>query len=47
MQELVQAIEGLDVDMLQQTVGRAVITHGLELVNKVMIKENLCMTCPI
>ena len=35
MQELVQAIEGLDVDMLQQIVGRAVVKHGLELVNKV------------
>ena len=34
MQELVQAIEGLDVDMLQHIVGRAVIKHGLELVNK-------------
>ena len=35
MQELVQVIEGLDVDMLQQIVGRAVIKHALELVNKV------------
>ena len=35
IQELVQAIEGLDVDMLQQIVGRAVIKHGMELVNKV------------
>ena len=35
MQELVQAIEGLDVDMLQQIVGRAVVKHGLELVNRV------------
>ena len=35
MQELVQAIEGLDVDMLQQIVGRAVVKHGLELVSKV------------
>ena len=35
MQELVQAIEGLDVDMLQKIVGRAVAKHGLELVNEV------------
>ena len=35
IQELVQAIEGLDVDMLQQIFGRAVIKHGMELVNKV------------
>ena len=35
MQELVQAIEGLDVDMIQQIVGRAVVKHGLELVIKV------------
>ena len=35
IQELVQAIEGLDVDMLQQIVGRAVIKHGMKLVNKV------------
>ena len=35
MQELVQAIEGLDVDMLKQIVGRAVVKHGLELVSKV------------
>ena len=34
MQELVQAIEGLDVDMLQQIVGRAVVKQSLELVNK-------------
>ena len=32
--ELVQAIEGLDVDMIQQIVGRAVIKHGLELVSR-------------
>ena len=35
MQELVQAIEGLDVNMLQQIVGRAVVKHGFELVNRV------------
>ena len=35
IQELAQAIEGLDVDILQQIVGRAVVKHGLELVNKV------------
>ena len=35
MQELVQTIEGLDVDMLQQIVGRAVVKYGLDLVNKV------------
>ena len=49
-QELVQAIEGLDVDMLQQIVGRAVVKHGLELVNKkimVMSKECLKPTYPI
>ena len=33
-QELAQAIEGLDVDILQKIVGRAVVKHGLELVNK-------------
>ena len=32
IQELVQAIEGLDVDMLQQIVRRAVVKHCLELV---------------
>ena len=35
IQELVQAIEGLDVDMLQQIFGRAFVKHGLELVNRV------------
>ena len=35
IQELVQAIEGLDVDMLQQIVGRAVVKHGLEFMNRV------------
>ena len=35
MQKLVQATEGLDVDMLQQIFGTAFIKHGLELVNKV------------
>ena len=35
IQELVQAIEGLDVDILQQIVGKAFVKHGLELVNKV------------
>ena len=34
MHELVQAIEGLDMDMLQQIVGRAALRHGLELVHK-------------
>ena len=34
MQELVQDIEGLNVDMLQQIVGRAFVKHGLELVNR-------------
>ena len=34
MQELVQAIEGLDVDVLQQIVGRAAVKHGLELMNR-------------
>ena len=34
MQELVQAIEGLDLDMFQHIVGRAIVKHGLELVNK-------------
>ena len=35
IEELVQAIEGLDVDMLQHIVGRAVVKHGLDLVNRV------------
>ena len=34
MQELVQAIEGLDLDMFQHIVGRANVRHGLELVKK-------------
>ena len=34
VQELVQAIESLDVDLLQQIVGRAAMKHGLEFVNK-------------
>ena len=34
MQELVQAIESLDEDLLQQIVGRAAMKHGLEFVNK-------------
>ena len=34
MQELVQAIEGLDLDLLQHIVGRAIVKHGLELVPK-------------
>ena len=32
MQELVHAIEGLDLDILQHVVGKAIIKHGLELV---------------
>ena len=36
MQELVQAIEGLDVDLLQQIVGRAAMKHGLEFVNSLI-----------
>ena len=32
--ELAQAIEGLDVDVLQQIVGRAAVKHGLELLTK-------------
>ena len=32
MQELVHAIEGLDLDVLQHVVGKAIIKHGLELV---------------
>ena len=35
MQELVQAIEGHGVGMLQQIFGRAVVKYGLELVSKV------------
>ena len=34
MQELVQAIEGLDLDLLQHIVGKAIVKHGLELVPK-------------
>ena len=34
LHELVQAIEGLDVDMLQKIVGRTAIKHGLELVHR-------------
>ena len=34
MQELVQTIEGLDVNILQQIVAKAAMRHGLELVNK-------------
>ena len=32
MQDLVQAIEGLDLDLLQHIVGKAIVKHGLELV---------------
>ena len=32
MQELVHVIEGLDLDILQHVVGKAIIKHGLELV---------------
>ena len=35
IQELAQAIEGLDVDVLQKIIGRAPVKHGLELVTKV------------
>ena len=31
MQELVHAIEGLDLDILQHVVGKAILKHGLEL----------------
>ena len=34
MQDLVQAIEGLDLDLLQHIVGKAIVKHGLELVPK-------------
>ena len=34
MQDLVQAIEGLDLDLLQHIAGRAIVKHGLELVLK-------------
>ena len=34
MQDLVHAIEGLDLDVLQHIVGKAIIKHGLELVPK-------------
>ena len=30
-----QAIEGLDVDILQKVIGKAAVKHGLEFVNKV------------
>ena len=32
MHDLVQAIEGLDLDLLQHIVGKAIVEHGLELV---------------
>ena len=32
MQELVYAIEGLDLNILQHVVGKAINRHGLELV---------------
>ena len=32
MQELVHVIEGLDLDILQHVVGKAVLKHGLELI---------------
>ena len=32
MQELVHAIEGLDLDILQHVVGKAILKHGLELI---------------
>ena len=35
VQDLVQAIEGLDLELLQHIVGRAIVRHGLELVPKV------------
>ena len=45
--ELVQAIEGLDVNVFQQIVGRAALKHGLEFFPKmkenIMIKERLTM----
>ena len=31
MQELVHAIEGLDLDLLQHIVGKAIVKHGLGL----------------
>ena len=34
MQELVHAIEGLDLDLLQHIVGKAIVKHGFELVPK-------------
>ena len=34
MQEYVHAIEGLDLDLLQHIVGKAIVKHGLELVPK-------------
>ena len=32
MQELVHAIKGLDLDILQHVVGKAIVKHGLELI---------------
>ena len=32
--ELVQAIEGLDINVFQQVVGRAALKHGLEFLSK-------------
>ena len=34
MQELAHVIEGLDLDLLQHIVGKAIVKHGLELVPK-------------
>ena len=34
MQYLVQSIEGLDLDLLQHIVGKAIVNHGVELVPK-------------
>ena len=34
MQDLVHAIEGLDLDLFQHIVGKAIVKHGLELVPK-------------
>ena len=53
MQELVHAIEGFDLDIIQDVVGKDILKHELELVKQnpirsnTMIKKNLNTTFPI
>ena len=50
MQELVNAIEGLDLDILQHVAAKAILKHGLELLptnppkSNTMIRKNLNTT---